>query len=314
MNTGQPISLEKSPGTTVLVVDDETERRQEMALLLTSAGFDVQQAADAQETEDRLASGQVGIVVVDADMPNINGYQLCSRIRQTHGTDLYLILRTTKDELFSRELNVDDGADDFLLEPLTDTEILARVETGRKMKELQRKLMETNKSLALLETTDSLTGVCNKKQTESEIGRELERSRRYGAPVSLVLVDIDEFRLLNDKLGRAAGDRALEELARILKLSTRATDTVGRHGGEEFALILPETSTDKAIGAAEKIRRVIEQTAIAVGDKTINITVSCGVVTFENNNFDTVDALMAAAGDAVAKAKAGGRNCCEVYG
>lgn len=314
MSTGTLLSETKSPGLSVLVVDDETEPRQEMALLLASAGFDVQQAADAQETEDCLAGGQIGIVVVDADMPHVNGYQLCSRIRQTHGTDLYLILRTTKDELFSRELNVDDGADDFLLEPLSDKEILARVETGRKMKQLQQKLIQTNKSLALLETTDPLTGACNKKQTESEIGREVERSRRYGAPVSLVLLNIDRFRLLNEELGRSAGDRALEELARILKLSTRTTDTVGRSGGEEFVLILPETSTDRAVGAAEKIRKVIEQTAVAVGDKTVNVTVSCGVVTFANNNFASVDDLMAAARETVAKAKAGGRNRSEVCG
>ena len=304
----------KSPATNVLVVDDETGPRQELALLLASAGFDVRQAADAQETEEQLTSGRVGIVVVDADMPNVSGYQLCSQIRQAHGSDLYLILRTTKDELFSRELNVDDGADDFLIEPLTDKEILARVETGRKMKELQQKLIETNKSLALLETMDPLTGACNKKQAESEIRREMERSRRYGAPVSLVLLNIDGFRLLNDKLGRAAGDRVLEELARILKLSTRTTDTVGRYGGEEFALVLPETSIEKAIGAAEKIRRVIEQTAIAVGDKTVHITVSCGVVAFENNNFASMDDLVAAAKEAVAKAKTNGRNRCEVYG
>lgn len=303
-----------TPATNVLVVDDETEPRQELALLLTSAGFDVRQAADAQETEEQLAAGRIGIVIVDADMPNVSGYQLCSRIRQMHGSDLYLILRTTKDELFSRELNVDDGADDFLIEPLTDKEILARVETGRKMKELQQKLIETSESLALLETRDPLTGACNKKQTGSEIRREMERSRRYGAPVSLVLLNIDGFRLLNDKLGRAAGDRALEELARILKLSTRTTDTVGRYGGEEFALVLPETSIDKAIGAAEKIRGVIEQTAIAVGDKTVHITVSCGVVAFENNNFASMDDLVAAAKEAVAKAKTNGRNRCEVYG
>lgn len=303
----------KGPAVNVLVVDDETEPRQELALLLTSAGFDVRQAADAQETEEQLTGGRIGIVVVDADMPNVSGYQLCSRIRQTHGSDLYLILRTTKDELFSRELNVDDGADDFLIEPLSDKEILARVETGRKMKELQQKLIETSESLALLETTDSLTGACNKKQTESEIRREMERSRRYGAPVSLVLLDIDGFRLLNDKLGRAAGDRALEELARILKLSTRTTDTVGRYGGEEFALVLPETSIDKAIGAAEKIRRAVEQTAIAVGDKTVQVTVSCGVVAFENNNFASMDDLVAAAKEAVAQAKTNGRNRCEVY-
>ncbi len=308
----EPTEL-KDPAQAVLVVDDETERRQEIALLLASAGFDVQQAADANETEEKLTREDIGIVVVDADMPNVSGYELCSRIRRAHGTDPYLILRTTKDALISRELNVEDGADDFLIEPLTDSEVLARVETGRKMKELQQKLIRTSQSLAVLETTDPLTGAHSKKHSEWELRREIERSRRYGAPISLVLVDLDGFRLLNEKLGRAAGDRTLQELARILRLSTRKTDTVGRWGGEEFALVLPETSADEALGAAEKIRRVVEQTAVAVGDTAAHVTVSCGVATFDGNNFESADDLAGAAAAALADAKANGRNRCAAH-
>ena len=301
----------KGRESNVLVVDDEREPRQALALLLTSAGFDVRQAADADEAMEQLADGDVGIALVDGDMPNTNGFVLCTRIRSTHGAGVYVILRTTKDQLASHDLAVDEGADDFLIEPLSDTQILARVETGRKMKQLQEKLGETNRSLAVLEVTDPLTDAYNKKRTISEIEREMDRSRRYGRPVSLLMLDIDSFRLLNDKLGRAAGDRVLKEIARILRLSTRATDTVGRYGGEEFTVLLPETGKEQALGAAEKMRTIIEQTAIAVGDRSVHVTVSGGIATFDNNNYDSMNGFVEAAKDAMAKAKDAGRNRCQ---
>jgi diguanylate cyclase (GGDEF)-like protein len=299
-----------SRASKVLIVDDERRRRQELALLLTSAGFQVQQAENAEEAEERLADRSAGIVVVDADMPGVNGFDLCARIRKEHGAGVYLLLRTTKKQLAERELTVDEGADDFLIEPLSDREVLARIETGRKMKQLQEKLEETHRSLALLEVTDPLTGAFNKRRTDAELTREFERSRRYTRPVSLVLLDIDGFRGLNDSLGRTAGDRVLAELARILKLSTRASDSVGRYGGEEFAVVAPEADRDAALEAAEKIRKVVEKTGIAVGDRTVHVTVSGGVATFEDNNYETPRDLAAAAEAALAKAKAAGRNRC----
>ena len=298
----------KGPASGLLIVDDETEPRQALAALLASAGFDVRQAADAQQAEEHLTAGDVAIVVVDSDMPDVNGFQLCRRIREVYGSQPYLILRTTKDQLFSRELDVDEGADDFLIEPLSNKEVLARVETGRKMKQLQEKLEETNKSLALLEVTDPLTGAFNKRRTDSEVKREMARARRYGHPVSVVMLDIDGLRFLNHRLGRDTGDRALAEIARILKLSPRAADTVGRYGGEEFAVLLPETSKHEAFEVAEKIRKIIEQTAVAAGDKAVHVTVSGGVATFQNDNFASAADLVAAANTALEKAKAGGRN------
>jgi len=306
---GQPTPA-KGKESNVLVVDDEREPRQALALLLASAGFHVRQAADADEAMQQLAGGDIGIALLDGNMPNVNGFVLCSQIRSSCGSDIYVILRTTKDQLASHDLAVDEGADDFLIEPLSDAEILARVETGRKMKQLQQKLEETNRSLAVLEVTDPLTDAYNKRRTASEIEREMNRSRRYGRPVSLLMLDIDSFRLLNDKLGRAAGDRVLKEVARILRLSTRATDTVGRYGGEEFAVVLPETGKEQALGAAEKMRAVIEQTAIAVGDRSVHVTVSGGIATFENNNYASTNDFVEAATNAMLKAKDAGRNRC----
>jgi len=307
---GERPSADRS-ASSVLIVDDETTRRQELALLLTSAGFDVRQAAGATETDEELAKGGVGIVLVDADMPDIDGFVLCSRIRKAHGRSVYLILRTAKDRLLSTDLNVDEGADDFLIEPFSDKEVLARLETGRKLKQLQGKLTETSRSLARLEVTDSLTGAYNRERTFREIERELERARRYGRPVSLLLVDIDGLHVVNDELGRTAGDRALEEVARVLRLSTRATDTVGRYGGEEFLVVLAETGREQALGAAEKLRNVIAKTTIALADRVLNVTVSIGVATFEDNNYGSGADLVGAAGEALAKAKAAGRNQCE---
>ena len=298
----------KSRSSSLLVVDDETEPRQALALLLTSAGFRVEQAASAENAEEVLARKETGIVLVDADMPGVNGFEACRRIRKTCGSSVYVILRATKEQLFAQELSVDEGADDFLIEPVTDKEILARVETGRKMKQLQEKLEETNRSLAQLEVSDPLTGAYNKQRIDAEIDREMERARRYGRAVSLLVLDIDGFRQLNEKLGRGAGDRALEEIARIVRLCTRATDSVGRRGGEEFAVVLPETGTEQAVAAAEKIRKVIGQTTIAAGEQTFHVTVSIGVATFQNNNYAAAAELVAAAEKALAGAKAAGRN------
>jgi two-component system cell cycle response regulator len=299
----------QSRASTVLIVDDDATRR-EMASVLANSGFDVQQAANASEAEDRLAATSPGIVIIAAGLPDLDGFELCRRLRKEHGSELYLILRTTKEQLFSRALNLDEGADDFLIDPLSDSEILARVETGRKMKQLQEKLAETSKSLEMLEVTDPLTGAFNRRRTDAEIQREMDRARRYARPVSLVILDIDGFRMLNDKLGRAAGNRVLEEIARILRLSTRTSDTVGRYGGEEFALVLPETSKEQALVAAEKIRTIIAQTTIAAADRQIHVTVSAGIATLEAGNYPAIGDFARAAEAALAQAKAAGRNRC----
>jgi len=297
--------------STVLVVDEESGRRDELDRLLARAGFHVIQAADADQARDQLARGESGVVIVDAHLPDVSGYDLCAEIQKAHGSDVYVLLRTTQQELAARALALDDGADDFLLEPLADAEILARVETGRKMTQLQERLEETHRSLALLDVTDPLTGAHNRRQTDAEIAREIERSRRYARPVSLVLVDLDGFRSLNDTLGRAAGDRVLVEIARLLRRSTRSADTVGRYGGEEFALLLPETSQAQALGAAEKVRKTIEQTPITVAGRTVHVTVSAGVATCERDNVTTAEDFTAAATRALVRAKNAGRNRCE---
>lgn len=300
----------KSRASNVLVVDDESEPRQSLALLLAGARFHVREACSADSATEILEDGTVGIVILDADMPNVNGFELCREMRKAHGSDIYLLLRTTKEQLAQRSLAGDEGADDYLIDPLTDAEVLARIETGRKMKQLQEKLAETHRSLELLDTTDELTSALNSRSIRAEIGREMDRARRYGRPLSLVLLNLDAFREFNEAHGRATGDRALSEVGRILRLSTRTTDSVGRCAGDELAVVLPETDAAQALGAAEKMRKTIEQTAIAAGDATVNVTVSGGIATLHDNNYATAEELTAAARRALTQAKDGGRNRC----
>ncbi|MFO7899551.1 MAG: diguanylate cyclase [Planctomycetota bacterium] len=302
-----------SRASNVLIVDDEKEPRQALALLLTSAGFNVSRAADAETAVEQLAGGDAGLVLIDADMPGVDGFELCRRIRCEYGADLYLILRSSKEALFSRELSMDEGADDFLIVPHSDQEALARVETGQKMKQLQERLEQTNRSLALVDTTDPLTGVYKKRRTDAEIQEELERARRYGRSLSLAIVDIDSFRDLNEKLGRSAGDRVLKETARLLSGSLRRSDILGRYGGEQFAVILPETGRRQALGAAEKLRKLVGDTPMTVADKTVHVTVSVGIATFTSNNFDHADGLVGAAQQALGGAKQAGRNRCVAH-
>lgn len=297
----------------VLIVDGNTATREAAAKVLEGAGFAVDQAPDAIAAAKVLAREQAPIVLISADMPE-NGFRFCERLRKEHGSALYLILRTGKEQLFSKDFSADEGADDFLIEPSSDNELLARVETGRKMKQLQYKLDETSESLQKFEETDRLTGAYNQVRIEKEIDREIDRVRRYGRPLCIVVLDIDDFRVINEKYGRAAGDRALAEVGRILRLSTRGTDSVGRHGAEEFMIVLPETDAEQGVAAADKLRKLIHQTGIATSGTTINLTTSAGVATMQGDNYNSRSDLVAAAYGALEKAKASGKNRTEFAG
>jgi diguanylate cyclase (GGDEF)-like protein/PAS domain S-box-containing protein len=156
-------------------------------------------------------------------------------------------------------------------------------------------------------THDSLTGLWNRTELAKALEKEAARAGRYSRPFSLLMLDIDHFKLVNDDCGHQVGDRVLIELAEILEEATRAADFVGRFGGEEFLLILPELNHEKALGLAERIRKQVESHTIITQDQVIKITVSIGVSTFPKHGND-VDALVKASDDAMYKAKASGRN------
>lgn len=173
---------------------------------------------------------------------------------------------------------------------------------------MAQKLEQNQAELKKLATMDGLTGVYNRREFNSRLLHELERSQRYEHPCSLVMMDIDYFKKLNDTHGHQAGDEALRVVASVLKNSVRPVDQVARYGGEEFGVILPETTQDDAMAAAERLRLAIANHAISIAaDHTINVTVSIGVATFPENA-TSEEELISAADQALYNAKHSGRN------
>jgi diguanylate cyclase (GGDEF)-like protein/PAS domain S-box-containing protein len=156
-------------------------------------------------------------------------------------------------------------------------------------------------------THDSLTGLLNRTELNNALEKEMARATRYGRPYSLMMIDIDHFKLVNDNYGHQAGDKVLMELAQILGLATRTADVVGRFGGEEFLVMLPELDHEQALLLAERIRRAVEAHVIRNQDRTINVTVSIGVASYPEHG-DDVEKLVRASDNAMYKAKSDGRN------
>ena len=183
--------------------------------------------------------------------------------------------------------------------------------------ELERanvQLEEANRSLEALATTDELTGLCNRRRFLEILTTEVERSNRYGSNLALVMVDIDQFKIINDTYGHAFGDRVLVEAAQLLRHEARQTDLVARYGGDEFMVLMPNTSTEEAVSAAERIRTKVGHRHISDGDRQVHLSISAGISAARPQGAATPDGLVRAADEALYTAKHSGRDCTKTAG
>ena len=284
---------------TVLVVDDDPDKLTLLQFALTRAGYDVRTASDGEEGLAAVASFQPDLVVSDIMMPSMNGYELARRIRQNPQTRFIpIILQTAAgSRAEDQRLGSEVGALGFITDP-TDLELLlARART----------LLEFKAYLDSWEeqaSTDHLTGLANRRRFERQLEREVARTERHGRPFSLVLLDLDEFKRVNDTHGHEAGDEAIRTLARVLQQGTRGVDLAARIGGEEFAVILTETNLAGATEVAERLRLALRTTEIPpIGQ----IAASFGVAECPSQG-TTARELLASADAALYQAKREGRD------
>jgi diguanylate cyclase (GGDEF)-like protein/PAS domain S-box-containing protein len=172
----------------------------------------------------------------------------------------------------------------------------------------EQELQKANRRLAQLATTDELTALWNRRWFIGTLEREVQRQRRHGTRLALVMLDLDHFKDVNDTHGHAFGDLVLTETARLLKAESRATDFVARYGGEEFVVLMPDTSLEEAVTAAERMRRRVAERPISAGERSVQLTLSAGVVAAEGTHTHAPDALMRLADEALYDAKRSGRN------
>lgn len=257
--------------TKVLIVDDDPAMLRLLSKWIEAEGFKVLRAGDGRAAIEVIEAEHPRLLVTDWEMPDINGLELCRWVRgQNFGHYLYTIFLTIRTDSADMLKGLEAGADDFLKKPVDRNELLARIRAGSRVMELEQRL-------SLLANTDGMTGLSTRRVLFEEMRREWARSERYRTPLSCVMIDIDFFKRINDIHGHQAGDEVLRQLGQLLGAGVRTSDYVGRYGGEEFCVILPETTEQQAALWAERMRCRIAALKITVNDVQLSITASFGV-------------------------------------
>ena len=291
----------------IILVEDDDNVSHLLSRQLQRAGYTTKHASTIREARELFHNELWDIAILDRGLPDGDGLELCRELRASspHG---YILMVTGNDSDEAKLEGFAHGADDYVTKPFQTDELLARVRAGLRIVALQKALLETNHRLEELSLTDSMTRVANRRAFDERLEDAFEHARRYDRPLSLVLLDVDHFKSINDTHGHDAGDRVLRIVADVLADSSRHSDFVARVGGEEFAVILPETALFEAMQFGEKLRCNIAIAQTATGP----ITVSIGVANLPHSRVPTRADLFHAADQALYRAKANGRNRVEM--
>lgn len=303
-----------------LVIDDTLTSMTVICHQLRKIGVEPISARDGLAGMELFKEHRPDLVLIDVQMPGVDGYETAKRIRQLERDGewapiLFLIARASDEDL---ERGIAVGGDDFLVKPVSEIVLAAKVRAMQRIAQMRyslvvltRRLDEANRELLRMSTTDSLTGIANRRHFDEFLQREWARGARSGAPMALLMCDVDCFKQYNDQYGHPAGDECLKSVASVLRNGVhRPADMVARYGGEEFTAVLPDTDCVGAVQVAEEMRRTLEDLALShegspSGVVTISIGVSCAI---PQRGSGMMERFLAHADEALYKAKQAGRN------
>jgi len=293
----------------VLVADDERLSREHLSRALTGWGYDVVTTGEGGKALGLLLSSDAPrLALLDWEMPGLSGIEVCRLLRgRADAPYVYVVLCTGREGQRHLIDGLAAGADDYVRKPFDLSELEVRVRAGRRVVLLQDQLLEAQSELERRALHDSLTGCKNRGAIADVLARELSRNRRTRRPISIVMSDVDHFKKVNDAHGHPAGDAVLREFVARAKAEVRAHDDVGRWGGEEFLVVLPECPTDEAVRVAERLRLALSSRPIDVGSTELSVTASFGVAGTDQGHND-LNTIVSACDAALYKAKTGGRN------
>lgn len=295
----------------ILIVSAEPTQRLIMARLLKRAGYVVETAGNGKEALAKIAGGDFPFMLTDWDMPEMDGIALCRTIRSKPGRGyIFTILLTARDAIEHVVTGLQSGADDYLTKPVIEPELIARLNTGKRIVVLERTLRAANEENRRLSITDSLTETYNRRFLMEQLPREIARAIRFNRSLSVIMCDIDDFKAVNDTYGHIAGGEVLRGTAALLRQGTRASDWVATSGGDEFYVVLPETRLSDAHRAAEFLRSVLSEATVLPGHSSLRVTASFGVVGWEAGAPTEVTAedTLRAVDRCVYESKSSGRN------
>ena len=225
----------------VLIADDDAVSRRLLHSTLARWSYEVVACANGTEAWEVLQKEDAPqLVILDWMMPGMDGVQLCRELRKRASQPYtYILLLTAKTQKEDIIAGMEAGADDYITKPFDAQELRVRVRAGQRILDLQTELIRAQSALLVQATHDPLTGLFNRGAILKILEREIDRAHRQGSSVGVMLIDLDHFKNINDTLGHQAGDKVLQEAARLMLESTRSYDSIGRYGGEEFLVVAP---------------------------------------------------------------------------
>jgi two-component system cell cycle response regulator len=285
----------------ILLTHAPTPKRRRIARVLRAAGHDVIEVAEAHEALERCRAWAPDVALIKAGC----SADLVCDIKSdpvAYATAIVMIERPGLDPAAALE-GMRRGVQDYLVEPVADGELLTRVEAAARTKALQQELVAQGARLEALLREDGLTGLSNRRAILTQLGGMVSAARRHGHPFSIAVCDLDHFKRINDTHGHTTGDAVLVAAAHAMGTHLRAEDQLGRLGGEEFLVLLPDTDDAAAQRVAEKLRSEVARAGEA--DGPASITVSIGVATWDG---EAPEDLLLRADEALYAAKAAGRD------
>jgi two-component system cell cycle response regulator len=297
----------------ILLVEDEPTQLLLTQRMLRHGGYEVETAVDGAEALEKLATGRFQLLVTDWEMPVMDGPTLCRKVRAIRLPGyLYILLLTGQMATHNVVTGLQAGADDYLRKPADESELLARLATGRRIVQLERSLRDANAQIQRLSITDPLVGTYNRRYLGEQLMKEVEQARRKPEPLSAILADLDYFKSINDQYGHEGGGEVLKHFVKLARSAIREDlDWVARYGGEEFVVVLPQTDLAKAAAVAENIRSVVSGSVMPLASGVLKFTVSLGVASLDTGdgpNGAAAEALLRQADAALYRSKREGRN------
>ena len=301
----------------ILIVDDDAESLELIWQWLALQGHDLMIARSGREALDKIHASPPDMILLDLKIPPPDGLEVARSLKRDPATrTIPLIVMTVRRDVQSRVECLRIGVDDFVTKPFhwdeLDATITSALEKRRlytALEEANQRLQAANSQLVKLSVTDDRTRLYNDRFLRQRLSEEFKRSLRYGTALSIVLLDLDHFKKINDRYGHDCGDSVLKQFGEILVENAREIDIVGRYGGEEFLMVLPNTDGIKAAIVGERVRKATEDHLFHFQEQILRVTTSAGIASIPTNrDVREEEQFLRAADEALYRAKEAGRN------
>jgi two-component system cell cycle response regulator len=296
---------------TILIVEDNKIDAKLLQRYLHGEPYQIKHASDGENAISRSQQERIDVILLDLLLPGKSGFEVCSTLKEQENTqNIQIVAITGLSDLESKLKGIELGVDDYLIKPVNMHILRTRVKSLVKKKALLDRLCDKYEMAVHSAITDKLTGLYNRRYFDHFLDFEIKRFSRQKASLALLMMDIDNFKLINDTLGHLFGDKILNKLGDIIKSIIRETDLAARYGGEEFSIVMSNTGLEEAADIAERLRKAISEYNFEITNRPI--TVSIGIALYPSDSISLQD-LLSNADRALYRAKNEGKNRICVY-